>query len=98
AVTWDRSMKSLRKGGRLVTCGATSGPQAVTNINLLFWKQLELIGSTMASKSELREVLKLIWNKKLRPVVDKIFPLSEARKAHELLEKGEQFGKLVLRP
>lgn len=96
--TWERSLRSLRKGGKLVTCGATSGPMATTNINLLFWKQLEILGSTMASKSELRDVLKLIWNKRIHPVVDKVYPLSEAKKAHEFLEQGKQFGKVVLRP
>jgi NADPH2:quinone reductase len=96
--TWEKSMRSLRKGGRLVTCGATTGPIAKTNINLLFWKQLELLGSTMGNRSELREVLKLAWNGQLRPVVDRVFPLPEARKVHELLEAGKQFGKLVLKP
>ncbi|MHA2425981.1 MAG: zinc-binding dehydrogenase [Candidatus Thorarchaeota archaeon] len=98
AATWERSLKSLRKGGKLVTPGATSGPMATTNVNLVFWKQLEILGSTMSSRSELRDVLKLVWSKKLRPVVDRVFPLSKAEEAHNLLEKGEQFGKLVLRP
>jgi NADPH:quinone reductase-like Zn-dependent oxidoreductase len=96
--TWEKSLRSLTKGGRLVTCGATSGPNAVTNVNLLFWKQLEILGSTMGSRSELRDVLKLVWNGKLQPVVDCVFPLSKAQEAHEILEKGEQFGKLVLNP
>ncbi len=74
------------------------GPNAVTNVNLLFWKQLEILGSTMRSRSELRDVLKLVWNGKLQPVVDRVFPLSKAQEAHEILEKGEQFGKLVLNP
>ncbi len=98
SATWERSLRSLRKGGRLVTCGATSGPKAETNVNLLFWKQLEILGSTMASRSELDAVLKLVWKQRLRPVVDKVFPLSEAKKAHLMLEAGNQFGKLVLRP
>jgi NADPH:quinone reductase-like Zn-dependent oxidoreductase len=71
---------------------------ATTNVNLIFWKQLEILGSTMSSRSELRDVLKLVWSKKLRPVVDRLFPLSKAEEAHRLLEKGDQFGKLVLRP
>ncbi len=96
--TWERSLRSLRKGGKLVTCGATSGPMATTNINLLFWKQLEILGSTMATKSELRDVLRLVWSKRIRPVVDTIYPLSKAQDAHEFLEKGKQFGKVVLRP
>jgi NADPH:quinone reductase-like Zn-dependent oxidoreductase len=96
--TWARSLKSLRKGGKLVTCGATSGPTAETNINLLFWKQLEILGSTMGSRDELRTALKLVWSGKIRPIVDHVYPLSQAKEAHEKLERGEQFGKLVLQP
>ena len=96
--TWSRSLKSLRKGGKLVTCGATSGPNAETNINLLFWKQLEILGSTMASRTELRTALKLVWNGSVRPIIDRVLPLSKAQEAHEVLERGEQFGKLVLTP
>ncbi len=94
--TWQKSLRSLRKGGRLVTCGATSGPNAVTNINLVFWNQLEILGSTMASRSELRDVLELVWAGNLKPVLDQTLPLSMAAKAHEILENGEQFGKIVL--
>jgi len=96
--TWARSLRSLNKGGRLVTCGATSGPNAVTNLGLLFWRQLEIIGSTMASRSELETVLRLVWDGKLKPVVDRVLPLSSAKEAHEALERGEQFGKIVLIP
>ncbi len=98
AATWERSLRSLRKGGKLVTPGATSGPITTTNVNLVFWNQLEILGSTMSSRSELREVLNVVWNKRIHPVVDRVYPLSKAVDAHVLLEKGEQFGKLVLRP
>ena len=98
AATWDKSLRSLRKGGRLVTPGATSGAIVEVNANRVFWNQLEILGSTMASRAELREVLKLVWRGKLTPVVDKILPLSEAKKSHEILARGEQFGKIVLRP
>jgi len=98
AATWEKSLRSLRKGGRLVTCGATSGPNAMTNVNLVFWNQLEILGSTMASRAELDGVLELVWNGKLAPVVDRTLPLSNAKEAHELLEAGAQFGKLVLIP
>ncbi|MFW9907991.1 MAG: zinc-binding dehydrogenase [Candidatus Thorarchaeota archaeon] len=98
SATWERSLKSLRKGGKLVTPGATSGPLATTNINLVFWNQLEILGSTMSSRSELRDVLKLVWSKRVRPIVDRVFPLSKAAEAHRVLERGEQFGKLILRP
>jgi NADPH2:quinone reductase len=94
--TWDMSLRSLRKGGKLVTCGATSGPFAQTNVNRVFWRQLEILGSTMASRAELRDVLKLVWQGKLKPIVDRILPLEQAREAHEVLERGEQFGKIVL--
>ena len=96
--TWDRSLKCLRKGGKLVTCGATSGPKAETNLNLVFWKQLEILGSTMSSRDELRTALKLVWNGKIKPIVDHTYSLSKAKEAHEILERGEQFGKLVLLP
>ncbi|MFX1252071.1 MAG: zinc-binding dehydrogenase [Promethearchaeota archaeon] len=96
--TWEKSLRSLRKGGRLVTCGATTGPMAQTNLSLLFWKQLEILGSTMGSRSELRDVLKLVWDQKLKPVVDQVLPLSEAKEAHQILKEGKQFGKLVLEP
>jgi len=95
--TWTRSLRSLRKGGKLVTCGATSGPMAETNVNLLFWRQLEILGSTMGSRDELRTALKLVWNQTIRPTVDRILPLSKAQEAHEVLEKGEQMGKIVLK-
>ena len=91
-------MRALRKGGRLVTCGATTGPIAKTNINILFWNQLDLLGSTMGSRYELREVLNLVWKGKLKPVVDRILPLSDAQKAHTILEESKQFGKIILRP
>jgi NADPH:quinone reductase-like Zn-dependent oxidoreductase len=96
--TWERSLRSLRKGGRLVTPGATSGPIIKININLIFWKQLEILGSTMASTSELYDVLKLIWNGSLHPVIDTEFKLSKAKEAHDYLEAGKQFGKVILRP
>lgn len=96
--TWEKSMRVLRKGGRLVTCGATTGSIAKTNLNILFWNQLDLLGSTMGSRSELREVLNLVWKGKLKPVVDRILPLSEAQKAHSILEEGKQFGKIILQP
>jgi NADPH2:quinone reductase len=96
--TWEKSMRSLRKGGRMVTCGATTGPMATTNIRLLFWKQLDLLGSTMGTRSDLNNVLDLVWKGKIKPVVDRILPLKEAQKAHEYLEDGKQFGKIILEP
>ena len=95
--TWEQSVKSLATGGRLVTCGATTGAAAQTDLRLLFGRQLSLLGSYMGSRGELFHVLKLVAEKKLRPVVDRVLPLAEARAAHELLEKREQFGKVVLK-
>jgi len=94
--TWKSSLRALAKGGRLVTCGATTGPLGEIDIRQLFWKQVHIIGSTMSSQQEYRDVMKLIFQRKLRAVVDHVFPLEQAREAQELLAKGEQFGKIVL--
>ena len=91
-------MKSLRPGGTLVTCGATTGPEAKFDLRFLFSRQLSLLGSYMGTMGELHEVLAHVFAGRLKPVVDKTFPLREARAAHERLEKKEQFGKVVLNP
>lgn len=96
--TFDESVRSLKPGGTLVTCGATTGPDAKFDIRVLFVKQLSFLGSYMGTMGELYEVLKHVFSGKLKPVVDKTFSLSEARAAHERLEKSEQFGKIVLNP
>lgn len=96
--TWQKSLKSLARNGRLVTCGATTGPLGETDIRLVFWKQLQILGSTMGTKRELNEALKLVWAGKLHPVIAGAFPLAEAARAQEMLEKREQFGKLLLHP
>jgi NADPH:quinone reductase-like Zn-dependent oxidoreductase len=96
--TWRSSVSSLAVGGRLVTCGATTGYAAETDLRILFAKQLSLLGSYMGSRGELYDVLKLIAQRKLRAVIDRVLPLSEAARAHELMEHREQFGKIVLRP
>lgn len=98
AQTWERSIRALARGGRLVTFGATTGPMGQTNINLLFWKQASLIGSTMASHAEFHQVMDLVLTRRLQPVVDRVLPLSEGREAQRILEAGEQFGKIVLEP
>ena len=94
--TWAESVRSLKPGGVLVTCGATTGTEAKFDIRVLFVKQLSFLGSYMGTMGELHEVLKHVFSGKLKPVVDTTFPLSEARAAHERLEKSEQFGKIVL--
>lgn len=96
AATFDESVRSLRYGGKLVTCGATSGPEAKFDIRQLFAKQLSFLGSYMGTMGELHDVLKHVFSGELKPVVDKIYPLFEAREAHERLEKSQQFGKIVL--
>lgn len=98
AATFDDSVRSLRPGGTLVTCGATTGPEAKFDLRVLFSRQLSFRGSYMGTMGDLHEVLKHLFSGKLKPVVDRTFPLSEARAAHERLEKSEQFGKIVLNP
>lgn len=94
--TWPESMKSLGTGGRLVTCGATTGHKADIDLRFLFTRQLSVMGSYMGTKDELRTILKLVGQADLKPVVDKVFPLHDAIAAHNYLEKGKQFGKVVL--
>jgi NADPH:quinone reductase-like Zn-dependent oxidoreductase len=96
--TFDESMRSLKPGGVLVTCGATTGPQVGFDLRFLFSRQLSILGSYMGTMGELHEVLKHVFSGKLKPVVDRIFPLSEARAAHEYMEKSSMFGKIVLNP
>ena len=98
APTWDDSLKSAAKGGRIVTCGATGGPTAETNINRVFWNQLEIIGSTMASLGEVDDVLSSVWDGTFEPHVRDTLPMSEASHAHEMLEEREGFGKVVMIP
>lgn len=95
--TWEDSVASLALSGRLVTCGATTGYDAKVDLRFLFSRQLSLLGSYMGTKSELQTVLKLVAAGRLRPIVDRIFPLAEAAAAHAYLESGSQFGKVVLR-
>ena len=96
--TWEGSLRALARGGRLVTYGGTTGANALTNIPLLFWKQIQIIGSTMGTAAEFSTVMRLVWERKLLPVLDRSLPLEQIRLAHEILEAGDQFGKLVLTP
>jgi len=96
--TWDESIRSLKNGGKLVTCGATTGPAVGIDIRHLFARQLTLLGSYMGTMSELHEVLSHVFAGRLKPVVDRVFPLSELRAAHEYLEKSQMFGKVVVTP
>jgi NADPH:quinone reductase-like Zn-dependent oxidoreductase len=94
--TWEDSLASLAPSGRLVTCGATTGYDAKVDLRFLFSRQLSLLGSYMGTKTELRTVLKLVAIGRLKPIVDRVFPLAEAAAAHAYLESGAQFGKVVL--
>jgi NADPH:quinone reductase-like Zn-dependent oxidoreductase len=94
--TWEQSILSLAIGGRLVTCGATTGFAAQLDLRYLFARQLSLLGSYMGSRAELYTVLKLVGEKRLHPVIDRVFPLAEAIQAHRRMEQREQFGKIVL--
>lgn len=96
--TWDDSMRTLVRGGRLVTYGTTSGTTAQTDISLIHSRQLDLLGTTAATHTEFREVMQLVLDGRLSPVVDRVLPLSEGQEAQRLLESGEYFGKIVLEP
>ena len=96
AASWEDSLSSLAPTGRLVTCGATPGYDGKVDLRFLFSRQLSLLGSYMGTKSELHRVMKLVAAGKLKPVVDRVFPLAEAAAAHAYLESSSQFGKVVL--
>jgi len=98
AATWPKSLDSLAAGGRLVTCGNTTGYDVKLDLRFLFSKQWSLLGSFMGTIGELHKVLKFVFRKQLKPVIDKVYPLREIRAAHERLEKKEQFGKVIVVP
>ena len=98
AATWPGSIASLKTNGRLVTCGATSGYAAQTDLRQVFYRHITILGSFMGSKAELLEAMKFVESGKIRAVVDQVLALAEARRAHELMEDRAQFGKLVLVP
>ena len=96
-VAWEPSMLALRRGGRYVTCGATTGPMPRAFITRLFWKQLDMLGSTMASRSDVEDLLAFVTRHELVPRVDRVFTLDEVAAAHRYLEASQQVGKVVLR-
>lgn len=98
AATWDESMKSLKPGAVIVTCGATTGPTVTFDLRFLFMRQLSFLGSYMGTMGELHEVLSHVFAGRLKPVVDRTFPLREIRAAHEFMEKSQMFGKIVVNP
>jgi NADPH2:quinone reductase len=93
--TWQRSLQAARPGGRIVVCGATSGPNPPAALHRIWWKQLTIFGSTMGTKEDFEGVYDLVASGRARPVIDSVVPLAEARTAHQRMEAGEQFGKIV---
>lgn len=96
ATTWNDSIKIARRGGRVVTCGASSGWEATTDLRHVFYRQIQILGSTMGSKGDLYRLASLVKSGDIRPIVDRVFPLEEAVQAHEYLDQRTQFGKVVL--
>ncbi len=94
--TWERSLNAAAPGGRITVCGATSGPNPPAALHRIWWKQLTIYGSTMGTKEDFEGVYELVASGRVKPIVDRVFPLSEIRAAHEHLEAGKQFGKVVL--
>jgi NADPH:quinone reductase-like Zn-dependent oxidoreductase len=95
--TWKRTLDAVRAEGRVVVCGATTGPNPPAALHRVWWKQLSILGSTMGSPEDFAGAYELVASGKARPVVDRVFPLAETAAAHERLERGEQLGKIVLR-
>jgi NADPH:quinone reductase-like Zn-dependent oxidoreductase len=95
--SWVKSLASLAKGGRLVTCGATTGATPPTNIQRIFWNHLKIFGSTLGDRAEFNEVLSFMAASRTKPIIDQVFPLRDAALAQQRMEQGKQFGKIVLR-
>src|SRR5882672_5534671 len=96
--TWDRSLKALARGGRLVTCGATSGYEGRTDLRYVFSKGLSILGSTMGGRAELLRVARLVGDRLLRPIIDRILPLEQVADGHRAMAGRSLFGKIVLAP
>ncbi len=94
--TWQTSLQSARAAGRIVVCGATTGPNPPAALHRIWWKQLTIYGSTMGTREDFEAAYELVKSGRAKPLVDSVFPLAEARAAHERMEAGEQFGKIVL--
>ncbi len=96
AATWENSLRCLRRGGRLISCGATSGPTVHLDLRRMFWHHWTLMGSTMGNAAEYVEVVRRLGQGELRPIVDRVFPLAQTRDAYERLQRAEQLGKIVI--
>src|ERR1700740_358865 len=92
------SLKSVARGGCIVTCGATTGPNPTEEIRQIFWKQIAILGSTMSNDQEFRALLSAVASGRLKPRIDRIFALTEARAAYAYMEEGRQHGKIILVP
>ncbi len=97
AAAWAADFAAVRKGGRIVLCGVTTGAEAPTNLQALYWNQINVLGSTFASQTDFRQMLATVEATGLRPIIDSVFPLAQAREAMGRMERAEQFGKIVLR-
>jgi len=94
--TWRSSLRSAARGGRIVTCGATTGPNPPEEVRLIFWNQLSILGSTMGSRADWRAMVDALTVQRMRPVVDSVVPIERGREAYERLASGAHFGKIVL--
>ena len=94
--TWKESLRALKKGGKIITCGATTGPKVEIDLRALFIKHQQIIGSTMGTRKDIIELLDLIERGKFKPVIAREFTFDEVGKAHDFLESGQAFGKVVL--
>ncbi len=97
AATWPVDFSVVRRGGKIVLCGVTSGPKAETNLQALYWNQVTIMGSTMGSDDDFRAMLSAVFAAKLKPIIDSVFPLGKIRDAMARMEQGTQFGKIVLK-
>lgn len=96
--TWIRSLRAVRRGGRILTCGATSGPHPTTDLRHIFYRQLRIIGSTMGSAADFANVMRCVFRGQIRGVIDGVLPLSDAERAHRRIEDRLVFGKMILVP
>jgi NADPH:quinone reductase-like Zn-dependent oxidoreductase len=95
--TWNDSLRCLKIGGKIVTCGATTGPFVTIDLRSIFIKQQQIIGSTMGTFQDMKEVLKMVSEEKIKPVIGKVFNFNESHSAHNWLEEGKHFGKVLLK-
>ena len=95
--TWQQSLAAVRAEGRVVVCGATTGPNPPAALHRIWWKELTILGSTMGTRADFEGVFELVKSGRVEPLVDEVFPLAEAAAAHERMERGEHLGKIVLR-